>query len=107
MLITNVILGMFNHWASMFILPTAVVENITQICRNVLRGDKGLHKNPLCGMAVSMFGEERWGTRSQRLGSMEEGNYCKVGLFYSKKEGFVVGQMGAWQIFKAQSMVGL
>lgn len=35
-LINNVIFGMFNYWASIFILPAEVVERITQVCRNYL-----------------------------------------------------------------------
>ena len=38
MLINGVIFGMFNYWASMFLLPQNVLEKITTICRNYLWG---------------------------------------------------------------------
>ncbi|KAJ8428966.1 LOW QUALITY PROTEIN: hypothetical protein Cgig2_003297 [Carnegiea gigantea] len=36
--INSIIFGMFNYWASIFMLPTNVVERITQICRDFLWG---------------------------------------------------------------------
>jgi len=38
MLINSVIFGMVNYWASIFILPTLVIENLTKIFRNFLWG---------------------------------------------------------------------
>ena len=38
MLINGVIFGMFNYWASIFLLPQFVLEKITSICRNYLWG---------------------------------------------------------------------
>jgi len=38
MLINSVIFGIINYWASIFILPTSVIDNLTQICRNFLWG---------------------------------------------------------------------
>ena len=40
MLINNVIFGMFNYWASIFLLPQSVLDKITSICRNYLWGGK-------------------------------------------------------------------
>ncbi|KAJ8420385.1 hypothetical protein Cgig2_004699 [Carnegiea gigantea] len=37
-LINTAVFGMFNYWASIFILPTEVVNKITQLCRNYLWG---------------------------------------------------------------------
>ncbi|KAJ8424802.1 hypothetical protein Cgig2_018694 [Carnegiea gigantea] len=37
-LINSVLFGMFNYWASIFILPQEVVDKITKICRNYLWG---------------------------------------------------------------------
>lgn len=36
MLTNSIVFGMFNYWASIFLLPTEVIERITQICRNYL-----------------------------------------------------------------------
>ena len=38
MLINSVVFGMFNYWASIFILPNEVLSRITKICRNFLWG---------------------------------------------------------------------
>ena len=38
MLINSVIFEMFNYWASIFLFPHAVVENITKLCTNYLWG---------------------------------------------------------------------
>ena len=38
MLINGVIFGMFNYWASIFLLPKTVLEKITTIYRNYLLG---------------------------------------------------------------------
>ena len=38
MLINSVVFGMINYWASIFVLPTSVIEKLTQICRNFLWG---------------------------------------------------------------------
>jgi len=35
-LINNVIFGIFNYWALIFILPTEVIEKLTKLCRNFL-----------------------------------------------------------------------
>ena len=43
MLINNVIFGMFNYWASIFLLPQSVLEKITSICRNYLWGETEDH----------------------------------------------------------------
>jgi len=37
-LINGVIFGMFSYWASIFLLPKEVVDQITNICRNYLWG---------------------------------------------------------------------
>ena len=37
-LINNVLFGMFTYWASIFILPTQVLDSLTRICRNYLWG---------------------------------------------------------------------
>jgi len=37
-LINSVVCGMFNYWASIFILPNDVLVKITQLCRNFLWG---------------------------------------------------------------------
>ena len=39
-LINSAIFGMFNYWASIFIIPNSVIERLTQICRNFLWGGK-------------------------------------------------------------------
>jgi len=38
MLINSVVFGMFNYWASIFILPNEVLSQITKLCRNFLWG---------------------------------------------------------------------
>jgi len=38
MLINSVIFGMFNYWASIFLLPKTELEKIASICRNYLWG---------------------------------------------------------------------
>jgi len=38
MLINDIIFGMLNYWASIFLLPQTVLEKITTICRNYLWG---------------------------------------------------------------------
>jgi len=43
----SVIFGMFNFWATIFILPQEVIDQMNQICRNYLWGDGGLPKEPL------------------------------------------------------------
>jgi len=43
MLINGVIFGMFNYWASMFLLPQNVLEKITAICRNYQWGGTDDH----------------------------------------------------------------
>jgi len=35
-LINSVIFGSFSYWASIFLLPNAVIERLTQLCRNYL-----------------------------------------------------------------------
>ena len=40
MLINGVIFGMFNYWASIFLLPQKVLDKLTSICRNFLWGGK-------------------------------------------------------------------
>ena len=46
-LINSVIFGMFNYWASIFLLPQMVLDSITSICRNFLwRG--GRKNSPEC-----------------------------------------------------------
>jgi len=37
-LISSVVFGMFNYWASIFLLPNEVLECITKIYRNYLLG---------------------------------------------------------------------
>ena len=39
-LINSVIFGMFNYWASMFLIPQNVLDKITTVCRNYLWGGK-------------------------------------------------------------------
>jgi len=38
-LISSVVFGMFNYWASIFLLPDEVLGSITKICGNYLWGD--------------------------------------------------------------------
>ena len=42
-LINSVIFGMFNYWASIFLLPQNVLDKITSICRNYLWGGSDVH----------------------------------------------------------------
>jgi len=42
-LINGVIFGVFNYWASIFLLPKTVLEKITSICRNYLWGGTEEH----------------------------------------------------------------
>ena len=47
-LINSVLFGMFNYWASIFILPQAVLDKITHTCRNFLwSGTEDYKKVPL------------------------------------------------------------
>ncbi|KAJ8435424.1 LOW QUALITY PROTEIN: hypothetical protein Cgig2_013922 [Carnegiea gigantea] len=36
LLINNVVFGAFNYWASIFLLPNAVLDKLTKLCRNYL-----------------------------------------------------------------------
>lgn len=45
-LINSVIFGMFNYWASIFILPQALIDQITRACRNFLWGGTADYKKP-------------------------------------------------------------
>jgi len=38
LLINDIIFGMFNYWASIFLLPKTILEKITSICKNYLWG---------------------------------------------------------------------
>jgi len=54
-LINSVVFGMFNYWASIFILPTKVVSKIIQLCKNYLwGGDCRLQKGAPCVVAKGM-----------------------------------------------------
>jgi len=37
-LINSVVFGMYSFWASIFILPKEVIDNVNQLCRNCLWG---------------------------------------------------------------------
>ena len=45
-LINSVIFGMFNYWASIFLLPNEVTDRITQICQNFLWSGTTEFKRP-------------------------------------------------------------
>ena len=57
-LINSIIFGMVNHWASIFILPTSVLEKLTQICRNFLWGDHQITLLPP-GWHARRYAEEK------------------------------------------------
>ncbi|KAJ8420992.1 hypothetical protein Cgig2_013321 [Carnegiea gigantea] len=55
MLISSVVFGMFNYWASIFLLPIEVVDRITQICRNYsCSGTDEFKKNSSCILAAHL-----------------------------------------------------
>ena len=43
-LVNSVLLGLFNFWAQVFLLPQAVIDKITKLCRNFLWGGEGEYK---------------------------------------------------------------
>ena len=45
-LINNVLFGIFNYWASIFLLPTEVIEKLTQVSRNYLWNETEEFKSP-------------------------------------------------------------
>ena len=45
-LLNSVIFGMFNYWATIFVLPQEVIDQMNQVHRNYQWGDGGLPKKP-------------------------------------------------------------
>ena len=43
-LVNSVLFGIFNFWAQVFILPEAVIDQVTKLCRNFLWGGEGDYK---------------------------------------------------------------
>ena len=54
-LINNVLFGMFNFWASIFLLPNEVIEIITQVSKNILWSGAEEFKKPPYILAAFMF----------------------------------------------------
>ena len=40
-LVNSVLFGIFNFWAQVFMLPQAVIDKVTQLCRNFIWGGEG------------------------------------------------------------------
>ena len=47
-LINSVLMGLFNFWATIFILPNGVTKEVERLCRNYLRGANARYKRILC-----------------------------------------------------------
>ena len=45
-LINSVLFGLFNYWATIFLMPQKVISRITSLCRNFLWGGKEDHSKP-------------------------------------------------------------
>jgi len=68
MLINSVIFGLVNYWATIFLLPSEVIERITQICRNFLWSGTDAYKRilPISWCFKAMIAKLVWAISSKK-----------------------------------------
>ena len=91
MLINSVIFGMFNYWASIFLLPYAVVENKTKLCRKYLWGALRNSKGSLTSHGAPHTCQKARGDRAEKPLCLEQSNHSEACLGCCMQKRCLVG----------------
>jgi len=86
-LINNVIFGSFSYWASIFLLPNAVIERLTQLCRNYLwSGSAEFKRVPHFSWTINCQPKSKGGIGLKNFASWNKATMVKLVWAISNKK---------------------
>jgi len=104
LLINNVIFGAFNYWASIFLLPNAVLDKLTQLCRNYLwSGSMEYKKAPYISWSMTCLPKREGGIVIKDFVAWNKATFAKLVCTIANKKDV----LGARQVFNRGKLVGL